>query len=763
MTIIRVRATIVLCCLCLRMNAQAPQGKASADAEIAPIEYSRDTGMKRLDLAHLILNRINIFMGDDLSTRKIEEQLPNISHTLQVINSNMALSDVIPEFKNLQLDGVMLDDITGRLSAWRSSLFKYDKELADINDELEAFSRDSAILRLARDSLYMELFLEELRQLRQKWEQARRSTDINRTRIKTLQLVVSKQYFLTVDMKSRTSEMKRQLTEQLFRNEYGYLWNRTAGIEVPEGTRELAFRAVRMQVPLIGYFIGRNRFSYICILVIGVAIFWWLRRSDGVTAGKPINAVLYALVVMLNIHPLFELHASTLPISQMPLLVVLSILFWRTWPRKQLAYWWVMIGLYCFLLVSRTVLLQLNGGLSLLFLNALSATIGYYSLYRIKMNLKFRDLVQLALWIYLLLNVIAIGANVCGRLSLARILTTSSIIGVVQAIGLSVFTACLMESFWPQAATGEHQNSQGRSRQMPGQLKKGFMRFIGVAALTVWLMSLAVNLNVYDSMRILYRQLLYHPVKIGSFSFQLGNLILFFLILYLSNILQGVIGLIFAVDEHALGKNAKNGSRMAMLRLFVIIAGFLLAVAASGIPLDKIAIVLGALGVGIGLGLQNIVNNLVSGFILVFERPFQIGDLIELNRKRGIVRDIGIRASKIITEDGAEVIVPNGDLLSGQVINWTGRAHRIRTPISLTVEGSHGAAEIESIVQEALAHQAGVATEPKPNVLINSATERSTNITVLVWITNISELQAIKSEVINILYQRLKEKGLRIL
>jgi potassium efflux system protein len=87
--------------------------------------------------------------------------------------------------------------------------------------------------------------------------------------------------------------------------------------------------------------------------------------------------------------------------------------------------------------------------------------------------------------------------------------------------------------------------------------------------------------------------------------------------------------------------------------------------------LDKITIIISAFGIGIGFGLQNIVNNLVSGLILAFEKPIQIGDIIEVDGRSGTIMEIGIRSSKIATSDGAEVIIPNGDLISHHVINWT--------------------------------------------------------------------------------------------
>lgn len=212
---------IGLCCLCFWGHSQPEKRKPPQGGELPLIEYSRDSGMKRLDLAHVILNRINLLMGDEFNTRKIEQRLPEIGRTLQIIGNSLQLSDVIPEFKNLQLDGVMLEDITVELSAWRSNLFKYDLELADIQAELESFSHDSSILRLANDSLYRELYMEELRELRDKWLVARRSTDTNLTRIKSFQLLVSKQYFVAVDLRSRTADLQRRLAGQLLRNESG--------------------------------------------------------------------------------------------------------------------------------------------------------------------------------------------------------------------------------------------------------------------------------------------------------------------------------------------------------------------------------------------------------------------------------------------------------------------------------------------------------------------------------------------------------------
>src|SRR5438034_11766098 len=110
-------------------------------------------------------------------------------------------------------------------------------------------------------------------------------------------------------------------------------------------------------------------------------------------------------------------------------------------------------------------------------------------------------------------------------------------------------------------------------------------------------------------------------------------------------------------------------STIAYYLLLLLVA--LAALSATGIELNKFTVLTGALGVGLGFGLQNIVNNFVSGLILLFERPIHVGDTVDVGGLVGMVRRIGARSSTILTFQGAEVIVPNSNLISNQVINWT--------------------------------------------------------------------------------------------
>jgi small-conductance mechanosensitive channel len=103
----------------------------------------------------------------------------------------------------------------------------------------------------------------------------------------------------------------------------------------------------------------------------------------------------------------------------------------------------------------------------------------------------------------------------------------------------------------------------------------------------------------------------------------------------------------------------------------LMVAVVTIALTGAGLDLNKFTVLTGTLGVGLGFGLQNIVNNFVSGLILLFERPIHLGDTVDVGGLTGTVRRIGARASTIVTFQGAEVIVPNSSLISNQVINWT--------------------------------------------------------------------------------------------
>jgi small-conductance mechanosensitive channel len=186
------------------------------------------------------------------------------------------------------------------------------------------------------------------------------------------------------------------------------------------------------------------------------------------------------------------------------------------------------------------------------------------------------------------------------------------------------------------------------------------------------------------------------------------------------------------------------------------------ALLALGFEFTKLTIILSALGVGIGFGLQGIVNNFVSGLILLFERPVRAGDYIELDGKWAEVKNIGLRATTAQTFDQADVIIPNADLVSNQVINWTLSNRRVRLIIPVGV--AYGS-DIELVMKTLLAcakENSGIAGEPPPQVLFQSFGESSLDFELRVWVPNAEDRLTVKSELNQAIERKFRDAKIEI-
>ena len=165
---------------------------------------------------------------------------------------------------------------------------------------------------------------------------------------------------------------------------------------------------------------------------------------------------------------------------------------------------------------------------------------------------------------------------------------------------------------------------------------------------------------------------------------------------------------------------------------------------------------------GIGFGLQNIVNNLISGIILIFERPIQTGDLVELQQYTGFVKDIGIRSSVIRTYDGAEVIVPNGNLVSQEVINWTLSSRERRVEMRVGVAYGSEVEKVIEVISGVLKAHEKVEDYPSPAVLLDGFGDSSIDFRCLIWTTDIDNWLSIKSQLSTSIYNALNEANISI-
>ncbi len=250
----------------------------------------------------------------------------------------------------------------------------------------------------------------------------------------------------------------------------------------------------------------------------------------------------------------------------------------------------------------------------------------------------------------------------------------------------------------------------------------------------------------------------------GSLQFSLGAVLAFALTLWIAVLLSRFIRFVLEEDVYRRLRLASGPSYAAssLLHYVILLVGFFAAIAALGVDMTQFAVLGGALGVGLGFGLQNIVNNFVSGLILLFERPVNVGDVVQVGDTTGLIQRIGIRASVIRIANSSELIVPNSMLISDKVTNWTlsNRQRRIELQIGVAY-GTDPRRVIDLLTSVAVAHPL-TARIPIPQTLMTGFGADSLNFEMRLWTNDYDNWMQIKSDVAVAVNEALAAAGIVI-
>jgi potassium-dependent mechanosensitive channel len=268
-------------------------------------------------------------------------------------------------------------------------------------------------------------------------------------------------------------------------------------------------------------------------------------------------------------------------------------------------------------------------------------------------------------------------------------------------------------------------------------------------AILWWVLSVLDRLILRERVVGGLQRALTTELEVGSISISAGDVIVFGLVVWASFLVSRFVRFILDEEIFPLAR-LQRGLPYAIsntLHYAILVTGFLVAVAAMGFDMTKFTILAGAFTVGVGFGLQNIFNNFVSGLILLFERPVQIGDMIQLDdNTSGIVERIGIRASFVRSLSGSQVIVPNSKLISERVINWTlaGQQRVVEVPISVA-HGSNPKRVIEVVEGVAKSHPL-VRKDPPPEALLTKPGPDAMGFELHAYTDRVEEWMKIRSE-----------------
>ena len=287
---------------------------------------------------------------------------------------------------------------------------------------------------------------------------------------------------------------------------------------------------------------------------------------------------------------------------------------------------------------------------------------------------------------------------------------------------------------------------------------------IRIASFAIWLFVTLDLLALRDMVIDLVKTIVFTELKAGALTISLGDILAFGATIVAAVMIARFIIVLLEEDVYPrlqLGRGVPFAIS-SVVKYALITVGFLLAVSAMGIGMDRITILLGAFGVGLGFGLQTVINNFVSGMILVFERPVQVGDSIEVGGIKGRITRIGIRSSTIRTFDGADVTLPNGTMLSDALTNWTMTDRQRRLEVSVGVAYGTDPDTVIRLLKQALAEQEDLLDQPAPMILFTGFGDSSLDFIVRAWVADNDIFVSTQSDLALKVNRILAENGIEI-
>ncbi|MES2454178.1 MAG: mechanosensitive ion channel domain-containing protein [Bacteroidota bacterium] len=674
-------------------------------------------------------------------------------------------------FRNLTATEKVLNELLSTATARKVRLDRYRQDLSSFRYQLDSLLSLPDLFKFPVDSVVLSGYIQQIRMV--SLETHPIDSALKQTAM-TTQHLLDEVNLQVLNIQASLEEIalyQRKMAVGMFNREFNNLWE---PLSYSRPFPEILGQAIAKGKLTLLFYLQNNLAKVIIMVILMVASCFYLRslrsiyHRDGLLSGNYEgqlvlkNPVAAAVLIVIS---LFQFIFFSPPFLFNVILwtaasISLSILFRGFITSYWMKVWLSMVGFFLIASLDNLILQASRGERWLMLFTALAGILAgvIILLYGRRKELRER-LILVAIGLMAFLELGSAMANLFGRYNLSKALLITGFLNVVVAI-LFLWTVRLINE-------GLYLAFNVYTRQDPKLFYLNFDKLgnkvppIFYALLVFgWAILFGRNFAGFDYVSGPVQDFLSQQRTLGDYTFSINSLLLFVVIMGISVAVSKIVSF-FASDRHIRTdkdhqKERGLGSWLLLIRIFILSMGLFLAIAATGIPVDRITIVLGALGVGIGFGLQTLVNNLVSGLIIAFEKPVNVGDVIEVDGQGGTMKSIGFRSSIISTWDGADVVLPNGDLLNAHLTNWTMGGRRKRMTITLGLAYDTDLEKARQVLSSVLDEAEHIMKNPAPSVLYEQFGDSSIGLKIFFWTKDLGESGKIKSELIISITQALR-------
>jgi potassium efflux system protein len=726
-----------------------------------------------------LTQKVKIFIKTGIDSAGIDQELEHIKSISVFVGDGIFTNKGTAQtYRNLTTSSKILIELLNKINARKRQIDNYEKSLITFRLKVDSIQADPAVYHFPQDSAQIMQYLHKLMAVVKDIAPTDTTLKYATNNVHKLQekvnLVANK---LNTNL-AEIEDYQKELAAKTFDREFPDLG---ADIGYVRPFDQIVYFS-KMKAGLTLLFYAQDNMGKICLILILIVISTLFIRSlkqiinhqqseNKALAGELVlrHRFLSAIVIVLNLgqfifpEPPFIFNCLFWLISSICLTFIFRGFITRYWMTIWLGFLLLFIMGSADNLVLQASRTERWG---MLVLASVGILFGLFVLFRGKKDELREKLILYFIGLVVILELVSVFANIYGRYNLSKSLLSSGYLSVIIGI-LFLWTIRLINEGLYIASTIYTQQDRKLFYINFNRVGEKVPTLFYMALILGWFILFGRNFYVFKFISDPLKQFFFEERTIGSYSFTINNLLVFFIILSVSILASRVVS--YFVSEKNTGyvsgeekRKAGVGSWLLLIRVFIISMGLFLALAAAGFPIERITLIIGALGVGVGFGLQTLVNNLVSGLIIAFEKPVNVGDIVEIAGQSGTIKSIGFRSSIIAKWDGPDVVIPNGDLLNAHLINWTLAGSKREMEIMIGVAYGTDLQKPQQLLYDLMDANPRIHHNPKPAVLFLNFSSSSIDLKVIFWVRDYKEGATVKSDLIKAIDVAFKENDIVI-